>query len=32
MAQNRREIADILADYISDACELLEEKLQIGIS
>lgn len=31
MAQNRREIADIFADYISDAAEQLEEYIKIGV-
>ena len=30
MAQSRREIADILADHISENAEKLEETLKIG--
>ena len=29
MAQNKRDIADILHDYISDASERIEESLEI---
>ena len=30
MAQNKRDIADILHDYISDASERIEESLEIS--
>lgn len=30
MAQNKRDIADILHDYISEKSEQIEESLQIG--